>query len=295
MKKFNAIVFIHFTAFLLLFRSGIAQAETPSQPPDQGNYALPSAQEPGPLLSFGQNIIDKNDLQVFVDPNYLKSVNQHYLTVPFSVLYGLSDQASLLVTLPWDASFVNKPYHSSGVGDVYFQVEYAIYASSNASYEDQLTFVNNVSLPTGSFNKYPSTGFGTPSVFVGASYSRMSVDWLLFASPGIAWITKNQNIQLGKEYFYQCGLGRNIHSVSGQYIFFVLGELDGTYFEKNKFDGFSNPNSGGNIIYATPSLWFSTKHWFFQLGLSLPVSQNWNGNQSKNNYLASATAGWTFN
>lgn len=294
MRKFNAINFIPYLIALLVYLfPKITQAE--AQPPSLGNFALPSAQQPGPLLSFGQNIIDKNQLQIFVDPNYLKEPNQHYLTVPFSALYGLSDQASILVTLPWAVDYVNKPYHSSGIGDINFQIEYAFYEKSTATYVDQFTLVNNLSLPTGSFNKKPSTGFGTASVFAGATFSRMSVDWLLFASPGVTWITKNQNIQLGTEYFYQCGLGRNIHSVPGQYIFFLLGELDGTYLEKNKIDGHSYPNSGGNIIYATPSLWFSTKRWFFQLGLSLPVSQHWNGNQSETSYFASATTGWTFN
>lgn len=233
MRKFNAINFIPYLIALLVYLfPKITQAE--AQPPSLGNFALPSAQQPGPLLSFGQNIIDKNQLQIFVDPNYLKEPNQHYLTVPFSALYGLSDQASVLVTLPWAVDYVNKPYHSSGIGDISFQVEYAFFEKSTATYVDQFTFVNSLSLPTGSFNKKPSTGFGTPSVFAGATFNRMSVDWLLFASPGVIWITKNQNIQLGTEYFYQCGLGRNIHSVPGQYIFFLLGELDGTYLGKIK-------------------------------------------------------------
>ncbi|ASQ45940.1 hypothetical protein [Legionella clemsonensis] len=290
MRKPNVLCFIPYFLIIYLL-SGITQAET--QPPSQGNFALPSAQQPGPFTSFGQNIIDKNQLQLFVDFDYLKSVDEYSVQVPFNALYGLSDQASFLVTLPWTVNYVDKFYHSSGVGDISFQVEYVLYEKSNASYDDQITLVNGLTLPTGSFKKSP-TDTGATTVFIGTTFSRMSVNWLLFASPGISWATKNKNIQLGTEYLYQCGIGRNFHSVPGQYIFFLLGELNGTYTEKNKVSGYSIPDSGGNIIYATPSLWFSTKQWFIQLGVSFPVSQYWNGDQNKNNYVASATTGWTF-
>lgn len=101
-------------------------------------------------------------------------------------------------------------------------------------------------------------------------------------------------MQLGSNYVYQAGIGRNIKSLKDKYIFSGLIEIDGQYFEKNKIGGSYDPNSGGNLIYLTPSLWLSTNKLTVQLGVSLPIQQSWNGNQNNISYLAVGSLGWTF-
>ena len=41
----------------------------------EGNLALPTSQQPSPLFCFGQNIVDKGDVQIFGDVDYLKGKN----------------------------------------------------------------------------------------------------------------------------------------------------------------------------------------------------------------------------
>lgn len=61
-------------------------------------------------------------------------------------------------------------------------------------------------------------------------------------------------------------------------------EFDGTYTEKDKVHGTTDPNSGGNIILLTPSIWLSSARWILQLGISLPIMQQMNGTNPKVRY-----------
>ena len=101
-------------------------------------------------------------------------------------------------------------------------------------------------------------------------------------------------MRLGSEYFYDAGIGRNIKSETNRYIFFALLEMDGNYSQSSQFFDIGDTNSGGNVIYLTPSLWFATPHVFIQPGISIPVLQNLKGEQERINYFASLNIGYTF-
>ena len=93
------------------------------------------------------------------------------------------------------------------------------------------------------------------------------------------------------------GIGRQIKSLENKYIFLGMVELNGQYtaktIDKTSLNSHIVPNTGGNIIYATPSLWYSTAHLIIQLGLSLPINQYGYGNQSNVHYIASGNITWT--
>lgn len=222
------------TLFFVMWSGVVIAAPLEAQPPSIGNFALPDSQQPGPFISFGQNIIDKNQIQIYSDPNYQRNTDQSFLEIPAVFLYGLTDESSILVTLPIAADYRSGAYHSSGMADISAQGEYAFYENSNSQYTEQMTLVSALTIPTGSLSKNPPTGFGSMSYFLGGTYNHMSVDWLWFTSPGVMWITKHSNIKLGSQYLYQFGVGRNIKSEPNQYIFSALMEIDGTYFEKIK-------------------------------------------------------------
>ncbi|KTD71733.1 hypothetical protein Lste_0018 [Legionella steelei] len=72
----------------------------------------------------------------------------------------------------------------------------------------------------------------------------------------------------------------------------LLTLRDGQYSQRNKINGGIDFNSGGNVVYVTPSLWVSSKKLIVQLGVGLPVTQNLYGNQTKDSYLLVANLGW---
>lgn len=268
--------------------------EVDNKIPPEGNFSLEASQQPGPFFSFGQNIIDKNQSQLFVDENFLKLNQAHFTALPILGLYQISKNASLLAVLPFNLDFRVSDHHSSGLGDIDLQGEYAIYRRTTSTHTKQMTVVTGITFPTGSFKKNPPTGFGTSSFFLGATYNETYVNWLWFISPGFVTFKKQSNFEWGDQILYQLGMGKVIKSKPNAYIFSGLLEIDGLYLEKNKISGIVQNNSGGNIIWIGPSLWFSTKNLISQIGVEFPLSQQLNGNQPRIEYLASLLFGWTF-
>ncbi len=296
LKFFFSLLLVGFIAIAHGQESNNLPEEIQEEPPQIGNFIFPSSEQPGPLISFGQNIIDKNQIQFFLEADKIGGVNKHTIDVVPSVLYGVTDNFSIFFNLPIAASFKDKAHQSSGLEDAFLQFEYAFYAYQNHNYTDQATVVTNMTFPTGSADKRPNTGFGSPSFFLGTTFNRIYVKWFLFTSYGTILTTedKDDETKFGNQFLYQAGFGRNLFNIDSKWIFAGLVETDGTYAEKNKINGATDPNSGGNVVYVTPSLWISSKNLVFQLGAGMPVTQHLYGDQGKNRYLLEVNLGWTF-
>ncbi|VEB35280.1 Uncharacterised protein [Legionella sainthelensi] len=300
--------------FLLLIicttKSEASPSVLTSEPPPRGNYALATSQQLGPFFSFGQNIVDKNQLIVSYNPSYLYSKGQSILEGDPALLYGITDSMSLLVTLPYAFRYNNGNITQSGIGDLAIDLEYAFYNFENSKYSDQATIIFSPTLPisnldaiskknnpnqrvSGFSRKNVPSNFNAVSYFMGATYSRMLIDWYGFVAPGVLLIDKHDSIQQGIQYYYNLGIGRDIKSKEKEYIFAGLLELNGQYSAKTTFASHTVPNTGGNVIYVTPSLWFSTPKLVVQVGISLPINQYWYGNQSNVSYYTGSIITWT--
>jgi hypothetical protein len=271
-------------------------------PPQEGNFALPAPQQPGPLLSFGQTIIGRNHVQL---------VYSEYDVIPqgggggnrnIELIYGLTDYTSLYFDYPLESNYSTRHSRFSSVNDAVLQLEHAFYTAGNTKYQDQATVVGLITLPlqsTTTFqmrsatNRYISVSYGAPAYFFGTTYNRSYVDWLGFVSPGILITPVSQGIKLGSQALYQAGLGHTIKTVPDRYIFSWLVEFQGQYTAKDQEYGYKIPDTGGNVIALAPSLWFSTKRLILQVGISLPVMQRLNGSQTKTNYSIAANITWT--
>lgn len=263
------------------------------QPPPIGNFYLPGSQQPGPLISFGQNILQQNQIQLFMlGDKYAGTQGYRAYDIQPSIIYGVTDCLSAMLSLPYAVNYKSGTDESKGFEDATVQLEYAYYNSSTTEYQNQFTIVGNITAPTGSVTKNPATGYGSPSVFIGGTFDHMSVDWYYFASPGVTLTTSNNGNKLGNNFLYQAGIGRNLKDSNG-WLFAVVVEADGAYAQKDRIDGAINPNSGGNVVYLTPSLWASTKQFIFQIGAGYPVAQHLFGNQPRNTYLLAADVGWS--
>lgn len=280
-------------AVLFFLGSSACRADTQDSPPARGNFSLLSSQQPGPLMSFGEDIINKNVTQLYLFTDDFAGVNQHFVDVMPSVLYGITDSLSIFINAPYAASYRTGKARSSGFEDAFVQMEYGFYSKSTASFVEQYTAVFSVSLPTGSVNDNPATGLGAPGFFLGTTYNRTYVDWFMFGSGGILLPASHKGTQMGNNYLYQFGLGRNL-AATPQGMLAFMTEINGTYTEHDRIYAHLAPNSGGNIVYITPSLWGSTRHAIIQLGVGWPVLQHANGNQLRQTYLLVANVAWTF-
>ncbi|MBP6892714.1 hypothetical protein KBB68_04020 [Candidatus Babeliales bacterium] len=264
-----------------------------------GNFALLPSQQPGPLISFGQNMLDQHDLQFFWYTNDLIGENKNLTSVIPEFLYGIRDNFSVLFELPIASVFQVNDEVYQGLQDIFVQLEYAIVDKTTYDTTSQVTLVGNVTFPTGGSPSIHQQNFGSlsfhgPTFFFGTTMSHMTRIWYPFVSVGTQITTTGQNTKLGNQILYQAGLGRNISSNSDKYIFNVLIEFDGSCKEKNKNYEIIDQNSGGNQILLGPSCWFSTTHFTFQAGASWVVYQKLNGIQNKNNYCLAIDVGYKF-
>jgi hypothetical protein len=262
--------------------------------PHVGNFALPVSQQPGPLIAFGQNMPDKGVLQFFLLGNNVKGTQRSFSEIVPSILYGITDRFSLFVEVPVIIKFKEEQFTSHGISDLIVQFEGVTFIQETEIAVNEVTLVGNITLPSGSFNKVPATGFGSPTFFLGFTAGHTGKSWYYFTSMGGVITTRHKNVKFGNQFLYQFGLGRNIAYKADKWILNWLVELDGLYAQRSLLSNVVQRNSGGNSLLLGPSLWFSTQNFIIQGGISGFITQHLSGVQLKNRYLLSAYAGWTF-
>ena len=263
------------------------------RPPKIGNFSLPTSQQPAALFGFGGNIIDKSEVQLFLFADDFIGKRKTIVDVIPSVLFGITDEWSVLFSAPFTPLLRDDCHRSTGLEDFFIQLEFAFYNRSTTTYVDQATLVSNITFPTGSIHRNPPTGFGSPSLFLGATYYRTWVDWLAFTSNGAILTSSEHGTKFGDQFLYQIGFGRNFPSPEG-WIYAWMLEFDGQYSKKNRIHGMIDHDSGGNAIYVTPSIWISSKEILLQFGVSFPINQNLFGDQNKFDYALNFNFGWSF-
>ncbi len=251
-----------------------------ANPPPIGNFALPISQQVGPLVSFGENILDKGQVITYLFADAFIGNDSYEVDVIPSVVYGIRDDLSLFLQVPVSPGIKEGKDYSAGFEDMSLQLEYVFVNTANSYSTIQATLVGNVTFPTGSSTKNPPTGYGSTSFLLGSTFCYTTQDWVAFTSPGAILTTSSGGTEFGDSVLYQFGFARNIPSPCG-WIFAGMVEFDGQYSWKNTIKGKTDPNSGGNIIYLTPSIWVSSERIILQFGVGYPIVQRLFGNQSK--------------
>jgi hypothetical protein len=293
-KSMNHFVFF-FAATLCLCQSLLGIENRHAEPLPIGNFSVPTMTQIAPLISFGQLLIGNQTLLPQLSGSYTRGHDSYSNIISPNVIYGIRDDLSVFFAVPFTPKSRSGAAHSSGIEDIFLQMEYGFYNKTRSDYTLEATLVGNVQFPTGSSSKHPRTGNGSFTYFLGTTFAYLSQNWYAFTSPGVNLTTTHHGTKFGNSYLYQWGFARYIKQLSPPgYIFDLMVEFDGTYVEKNKIDGTIDPNSGGNTIFITPSIWLSSKRWLFQWGIGFPIVRNLNGKQDKIRYLTAYTLGVAF-
>ncbi len=270
-----------------------------------GNFVLPISQQPSPLFSFGQNIVDKGDKIGYVNPIFLTGHDKkRFFYNELYFLYGLTDSLSIFGLLPAPVISKQDNVRNSGFGDIIVQMEYALFDKRTETSIMQSTIVGSIYLPTGIMQTdetdiisahAPFTGNGATSFFLGTTLSRTTTDWYSFGSIG-GLITRHAGHRgkIGNSFFYQAGIGHNL----GRYcdkVMLLLLEIDGVWSGKDIICDEADFNSGGNIVYVGPVFYYANENTIIQAGFQMPIIQNLNGVQPKNSVLLSVSWAHKFN
>lgn len=276
------------SASLNLLSCNLHGKDSEQAPCTIGNFALPGSQQPGAFISLGQNILDQNQTQVYLSGIDIIGKHQNFYSMETGIIYGITDSFSGLLAIPYAVRFQEDREISSGLADIVFQLEYAVFTKEFSCSCHEITIVANASFPTGSSHKSPPTGFGSVGYFLGTTYSYTGRYWFAFTSYGAEFPTTHHGTKFGNEYLYQFGFGRNIANTKNWVLAWVA-EFDGAFEERTKIKGVTDPDSGGNVIYFTPSFSASSIDWIFQFGFGFAVQQHLFGHQHRNKYLAAFT------
>lgn len=263
------------------------------EPPKIGNFALPTSQQPAPLLSFGQTLIGKGKVQ-FNWFEYSEHGNHKYYDEAIPLVYwGVTDELTVSFFAPFTVRHKELNHRAKGLEDYYIQAEQSVYTKSTKRYIDQATVVASLYFPTGSTKFDLPTGFGSYSFFLGGTLSRYYTDWFYYTSDGAVLTTSRHRTKFGNEYFYEFGFGRYLAFIS-DWLFVWMIECNGYYKEKDKIKGSIDMNTGGHSLNITPSIFISSEHIIYQLGFGFPLQESLNGDQIKERYHVAANVAWTF-
>lgn len=292
LKRVILLAFVFWCCLFVL----TSNASTSEEPPPIGNFSLPRSQRPGSFYSFGSNIIGPGQLVARTLPNLFKSTGSYSIGSGATLLYGTSAKSSLLFSVPITPYTTNRTSHHAGLSDVGLQGEYAIYERASSKDSELGALLAGFTVPSGA----SALSYGTFSYFFGGTYSHSWIDWIFFAAPGILQFGGNPKSRLGTRCYYELGVGRNISSQSGEYIFTGFLEVNGQYDKKNASPKPVTHQSGGsilsdgNLLFVSPSLYFSTQKWVLELGVSWPITQFWLGTQNEVNYFVGSAIAYTF-
>lgn len=265
-----------------------------------GNFSLPPSQRPGALYSFGSNIIDPGQIIGRITPNLFQTTTRRYIGSGLAMLYGSSSNTSLLFTLPITPSTSGPKdiQRHAGFGDVGLQGEYALYQHSSLTDSETGALLGGFTVPSGTKN----FGYDTFSYFIGGTYSHVWSDWIIFTAPGLLQFSGGDpKKRLASRAYYEVGVAHNISSQTGEYIFTGFLEINGQYDNKNPSpmpvtrDSGGRVLSDGNLLFLSPSLFFSTQKWILALGVSWPITQHWLGTRDQVDYFIGASIGYRFN
>lgn len=258
-----------------------------------GNFSLPTSQQPRPLFSLGQNIVDKGDILVFSFLDALYAPSTHTVSLNYGVLYGITNRCSVIIGLPISFLKIDNA-KKAGVSDIFAIAEYAFYQNIQREYTYQATILGALTVPTGSTSETPMLGGGAPSYLIGLTLSSYAPDWLYFVSIGGTICTKGRGVRLGSNCLYEGGFGKNIGTRPG-WIFTFFVEFNGIYTSKSVIDNTVDHNSGAHLFLVTPSLWISSKRLIIQAGVSFVPVQHFFGCQDKIEVGGLFSLGWKFN
>ncbi len=271
------------------------------------NTALPVAKDE--FLVREQFIINKSG----DDPSNLNRDRTGKAAV--SVLgYGVSGKLALFGVLPYRDNELKLTVagqrvsrSASGFGDLTVFGRYTVVQRDQPGRSFRVAPFAGVKIPTGDDDKRDSLGMLPASVQVGSG------SW----DPLVGVVTTYQTLdyQFDGQFSYQINNKANdfeagdvvrldgslqyrlwpqiLGSGVPAYLFGVI-EANLSHQQKNRFNGSTDPDSGGTRLFLTPGLQYVTKRWIAETALQIPVVQNLHGDALENDYVARVSMRFNF-
>ncbi len=201
------------------------------------------------------------------------------------IIYGLTEDLAITLALPYvldhklDAESIEKS--SSGLSDISLRVKYRFWRRDRPGVQDAAAFMIGIKFPTGDADKSPRLGSGSTDFLFGLAAGRESLLWYYFGDIRYRMKTKGSaSLKVGDRFFADVAIG--IRPWPAEYLkpdLVILAELNWETLMRNEFDGLDVSNSGGNLLFLSPSFFLTYRNWAVKGGVQIPLHQNLYGSQ----------------
>jgi len=247
-----------------------------------GNFAL--AHEP--IFGTGPHTIYKDGVGLELKYEREQSQYGYDQALHLHATYGLTADWAVAVEVP-QLKKVEENQSSSGTGDVMLQTKWRFYRKDYAEgRQDQVALLAAVKLPTGDTESEPTLGSGSTDTVAGLTLGRESRTLYYFADLRYRMNGENEKmLKKGNVWLYGASFGfRPWLSEYWEPDLVLLLELFGKQQAKATLNMQELENTGGHSTFMGPSFLWSFKNWMVTGGVSVPVLQNLNGEQEKQQY-----------
>ncbi len=202
--------------------------------------------------------------------------------------YGLTSKLALFVVLPLvsvDRTFGGVSTSDFGLGDTTLFARYEVYRSDRPGGTFRIAPFAGLRAPTGRDSR---TGDGSLDVFGGLITTLASTQWVLDSQLRFDFNREADGFERGdsasfeSSFQYRLSPGK-VAQDTNAFVFGVL-EISANYYQRNRVNGVTDPNSGGFQLYLTPGLQYSTRRWIADLGVKLPIVNDLNGTALEPDY-----------
>ena len=202
--------------------------------------------------------------------------------------YGATSKLALFAVLP--LVYVNREFgdvsnSKFGLGDAALFARYEVFRSDRPGRTLRVAPYAGVRLPTG---RDGETGDGSVDVFGGIIATLASTRWALDTqlrydlNREADGFERGDSASLETSFQYRIAPGRVTRDTQA-FVFGVL-ELSANHYERNRFGGITDPNSGGFQVYLTSGLQYATRRWIADFGVEVPVVNDLNGTALEPDY-----------
>jgi hypothetical protein len=202
--------------------------------------------------------------------------------------YGLTSKLALFGVLPLvnvDRTLGAASASDFGLGDAALFARYEVFRSDKPGRTFRIAPFAGVRVPTGREGR---TGDGSLDFFGGLITTLASTQWVLDSQLRYGLNREADGFERGdatsvdSSFQYRLSPAKVTRDTNA-FVYGVL-EISANYYDRNRVNGVTDPNSGGFQLYLTPGLQYATRRWIADLGVKIPIVNDLNGTALEPDY-----------
>lgn len=266
------------------------------------NTALPVSE--GQLIYRGVLSFSRSSESLSNDPANLDR-ELDVVTATSVFAYGVNPNLAVFGVLPFsdreldiDDGSGRVTRNNQGVGDLTGFARYQLWQKDGRGSTLRLAGIGGVTAPTGNHDDSDGLGQLPPSLQTGSGawdwFSGVVATYQTLKTQFNGQVSYRDNreangVELGdavnidlswQQRLWQQDVARGVPG-----FFYGVLELNFLHQDKNRFNGRSNNNSGGDTVWLSPGVQYVTRRWVLEAVVQAPLIQDLNGSALENDFI----------